>query len=77
MNPFCLLVELIADQNMEVGDLAVVEHVTVGRSVETVLIVEDMLLEVVDLIFVPLCRNGSGGLPVGNCLQEPIGDASE
>jgi hypothetical protein len=63
-----LLVESIADWDVEVGDFAIVEHVTGGRLVESVLVVEDVLLEVTDSILVALCRNGGGGLSIGNGL---------
>jgi hypothetical protein len=76
-NPLCLLIEPIADRDVEVGNLAIVEDVAGGGCVEGVLVVEDLLLQVMDLVFVPLCCDGGGGFPIGDGLQESIGDAPE
>jgi hypothetical protein len=68
VDPFCLLVESIADWNVEVGNFAVVERVTGRGLVEGVFVVEDALFEVVNPILIPLYCDGSGGLSVGDGL---------
>jgi hypothetical protein len=67
-DPLCFLVEPVTNQDMEVGDLTIVECVAGGGLVESVLVVEDVLLEVVDPVFVPLHCNGSGGFSIGDGL---------
>jgi hypothetical protein len=76
-DPLCLLVESVAHWNVEVGDFAIVEYVAGGGVVEGVLIVKDALFEVMDSILVPFGCDSGGGFPIGDSLQEPIGNASE
>jgi hypothetical protein len=71
------LIEPVANWDVEISDLAVVERVAVGGLVEGILIVEDALFEVVDLVLVPLRHNSGGGLPVGDGLKEPISNTSK
>jgi hypothetical protein len=60
---------------VEVADFPAVEDIAFGQIVERGLIVEDSLFEVVDAILVPLARDDSAGLSVGNGLEEAVGNA--
>jgi hypothetical protein len=62
---------------VEVANLPIVEDVAHRQLVEDVLIVQDLLLESTDVVFVPFCRDGSIGLSVGNSLEQPIGNTLE
>ena len=53
---------------MEVGDLPIVESVAFRRSVVGVLIVEDMLLEPLELLFICLGDDGGVGFVIGDGL---------
>jgi hypothetical protein len=76
-DPLGFLVQPTADRDVEVTDLPVVEDVAHRWLVEAVLVVQDLLLEGVDAIFVPFCRDGGVGLLVCDGLEEPIGNSLE
>jgi hypothetical protein len=76
-DPFCGAVEPIANWDVEVGDLIVVEDIPHRWLLEGILIVEDGLLQGMDLVFILLGGNSSLDLPVGNGLEEAIGDLLE
>jgi hypothetical protein len=67
-DPLGSLVQSIADWDVEVGDLPIVESVAFRRSVVGVLIVEDMLLEPLELLFICLGDDGGVGFVIGDGL---------
>jgi hypothetical protein len=77
LDPLCLLVEAVTDRDVEVQDFPVVELITSRGLIETRLVVEDTLLEVVDAILVSLVIDAGRGLAVGNGLKEAVGNAPE
>ena len=77
MDPLCLLVESIASGDGEITDLPIVENEALRWLVKGVLIVEDMLLQVMDVVFVHLGGDGGISFAVSNGLEEPIGNGLE
>jgi hypothetical protein len=68
-DPFGLLIQSLADQDVEVTDLPIVEFVALGWVIEGLFIVEYLLLQVVEMIFVALGGHADACLSVGNGLE--------
>jgi hypothetical protein len=66
--PLGFLVKPIADRDVEIGDLSVVEDEALWWCVEAVLIMEDALLKVVVLVLISFSGDGGVGLMVGDGL---------
>jgi hypothetical protein len=62
---------------VEVRDLVSVKYISHRWLMEGVLVVEDVLLEGVDSVFILLGGECSLSLPVGNGLKESIGNLAE
>ena len=75
--PLGFLIEAVADRDLEVSDLPGIELIPLRWMVESFLVVEDLLLEVVEVILVPLGGHTRTGLVVGDGLEETIGDGSQ
>jgi hypothetical protein len=71
-DPFGWAIEAIADRDVEVGHLPVVEDIPSWCLIESVLIVEDVLLKGVDSLLVPFDGDGGVGFMVGDSLEEPV-----
>jgi hypothetical protein len=69
VDPLHLLVYPVTHWDVEVADLPLVGHEVFGRMVESVFIMEDMLLQVVDAILIGLLGNSSVSLTVCNGLE--------
>jgi hypothetical protein len=72
-----LLVGSIANRDVEVTDLPIVEDEAFRWVVESFLIVEDALLQAMEPIFIRLSSNGSVSFTVGDSLEESICDGLE
>jgi hypothetical protein len=70
VDPLCLLIEPVASGDVEITDLPIVENEAPRWLVKGVLVVEDMLLQVMDVVFVHLGGNGSISFTVSNGLEE-------
>jgi hypothetical protein len=76
-DPFGLLVEPVADWNVEISDFTVVKGVSSRGLVEGILIVEDALFEVAEAIFVSFVQDAGAGFAVSDGLKEAICDSLE
>jgi hypothetical protein len=70
-------VSAVASRDVEVGDLVIVEDVPHRWLLEGVLIVEDVLLQGVDSVFILFGGDGHFSFLVGNGLEKPVGDLVE
>jgi hypothetical protein len=77
LDPLHLLIESAADGDVEVGYFPIVEDVARGWLIERGLIVEDLLLQTVESVFVPFCGYSGVGLSIGDGLKEAVSNASE
>jgi hypothetical protein len=62
---------------VEVGDLSIVKDIAHGWFIGSCLVVEDLLFQGVEPVFVSLHRYGGVGLMIGDSLEQAISDASE
>jgi hypothetical protein len=68
VDPLGLLVEPIADWDVEVGDFAIVECVAGWGLIERVFIVKDTLLQVAEPVFIAFGGDAGTGLLIGDGL---------
>jgi hypothetical protein len=76
-DPLGLLVKTVTHWDMEVHNFAIVECVASWRLIEGILIVEDVLFEVVESVFIPFVGDSGGCFSVSDGLEEPVCDAPE
>ena len=67
--PLGLLIEPIANRDVKVGDLPVVEGEAFRWCIEGSLIVEDTLLKTMELVLIGFGGDGSVGLMIGDGLE--------
>ena len=75
-NPFGLLIQSSADRDVEVSNLPIVELVAFRWLVESLLVMEYLLLQVVQVVFVAFGSHAGARLSVGDGLEESVGDAT-
>jgi hypothetical protein len=74
-DPLGLLVQPIAHWDVEIADLAIVEHVPRWRFIERSLVMEHLLFEAMEAILISLVRDAGASFSVSDGLEEPISDA--
>jgi hypothetical protein len=72
--PLHLLIDPIANWDMEVADLPVIGLETGRQLVEGILIMKDALFEVMDAILISFGVDAGSGFMVSDGLEKPVGD---